>query len=98
MEVSGTAGASSCTFGATGWRWMTFANEEVELPARTVITASAIIFEIGFIRTPILIRQKTTTRAPGARRWQIGHIPFCYSIKETEPRMDMSVILPVMNE
>jgi hypothetical protein len=34
---------------------MTFANEEVALAARIAITANAIVFEIGFIRTPILI-------------------------------------------
>ena len=41
---------------------MTFANEGVEVAARIAITASAIIFEIGFIRTPVLIRLKRLLR------------------------------------
>ena len=41
---------------------MTFASEGVELAARIAITASAIIFEIGFIRTPVLIRLKRLLR------------------------------------
>ena len=41
---------------------MTFANEGVELAARMTITASAIFFEIGFIRTPVLIRLKRLLR------------------------------------
>jgi hypothetical protein len=43
------------------------ANEEVELPARIVKTANAIILEIGFIRTPILIGLKRLLRERPAR-------------------------------
>ena len=43
------------------------ANDEVELPARIVITANAIILEIGFIRTPILIGLKRLLRERPAR-------------------------------
>ena len=46
---------------------MTFANEEVDLAARKAITASAMIFEIGFIRTPILIGLKRLLRERPAR-------------------------------
>jgi hypothetical protein len=41
---------------------MTFANEEVELAARRAITANAIVFDIDFFRTPILIRQRRLLR------------------------------------
>ena len=41
---------------------MTFANEGVEVAARKAITTSATIFEIGFIRTPVLIRLKRLLR------------------------------------
>ena len=43
------------------------ANEEVELAARIAITANAIILEIGFIRTPILIGLKRLLRERPAR-------------------------------
>ena len=46
---------------------MTFANEGVALAARKVTTANAIIFEIGFIRTPILIGLKRLLRERPAR-------------------------------
>ena len=46
---------------------MTFASEEVELAARIAITANAIVFEIGFIRTPTLIGLKRLLRERPAR-------------------------------
>ena len=41
---------------------MTFANAGVKLAARKAITANAILVEIDFIRTPILIRLKRLLR------------------------------------